>query len=40
MKLDYHAMEEPWTLKHNTYTATPVGSPVDLAIEAIKLLKN
>jgi alpha-N-acetylglucosaminidase len=29
--LDYYAMEEPWTLAHNPYTAAPEGDCVDVA---------
>ena len=38
VKLDYYAMEEPWTLKHNTYVSEPVGDPVDLAVRAMQLI--
>ena len=38
VKLDYYAIEEPWTLMHNAYGAAPVGEPVDLAIEAMQLI--
>ena len=40
VKLDYYAMEEPWTLQQNPYSATPEGNPVDVAKEAMKLLVN
>ena len=40
VKLDYYAIEEPWTLRHNTYTATPEGSPIDVAREALQLMLN
>jgi len=29
--LDWYAIEEPWTLKHNVYSAKPEGSSVDIA---------
>ena len=38
VKLDYYAMEEPWTLDQTPYSAAPVGSPVDVAKEAMKLI--
>ena len=38
VKLDYYAIEEPWTLRHNVYSATPEGSPVDVAREAMQLI--
>ena len=38
VKLDYYAIEEPWTLQHNTYSSAPEGSPVDIAHEAMQLL--
>ncbi len=39
VKLDYYAMEEPWTLRHGGYTAKAEGSPVDVAKEVIAFLK-
>ena len=33
VQLDYYAMEEPWTLQQNPYSAAPEGSPVDIARE-------
>ena len=38
--LDYYALEEPWTLRQNSYTAAPEGSPVDIAREVMDLLTN
>ncbi|MEE3446668.1 MAG: alpha-N-acetylglucosaminidase C-terminal domain-containing protein, partial [Prevotella sp.] len=38
VKLDYYAIEEPWTLRQNPYTAAPEGSPVDVAREVMDLL--
>ena len=40
VKLDYYAIEEPWTLRQNPYTAAPEGSPVDIAREVMELLKS
>ena len=36
--LDYYAIEEPWTLRHNIYTAAPEGSPIDVAHEVMLLM--
>ena len=38
VKLDYYAIEEPWTLRQNPYSAAPEGSPVDVAREVMDLL--
>ena len=38
VQIDYYAMEEPWTLQQNPYSAAPEGSPVDVAKEAIDLM--
>ena len=38
VRLDYYAMEEPWTLQHNPYSAVAEGSPVDIAREVMQLL--
>ena len=38
VKLDYYAMEEPWTLQQNPYSAVPEGSPVDVAREVMDLM--
>ncbi len=38
VKLDYYAMEEPWTLRQNTYTAAPEGAAVDIAKEVMDFL--
>ena len=40
VKIDWYALEEPWTLRQNPYTAEPVGNPVDIAKEAIELMFN
>ena len=39
VKLDYYAMEEPWTLQQNPYSAAPEGSPVDVAKEVMESLQ-
>ena len=38
VKLDYYAMEEPWTLQQNPYTVAPEGSPVGVARQAMDLI--
>jgi alpha-N-acetylglucosaminidase len=38
VKLDYYAMEEPWTLQQNPYTVAPEGSPVEVARQAMDLI--
>ena len=40
VQLDYYAMEEPWTLQQNPYSAAPEGSPVDIAKEACTRFLN
>ena len=40
VKLDYYAMEEPWTLDQTPYSAAPEGSPVDVAKEVIDFMFN
>ena len=40
VKLDYYAMEEPWTLAKNPYTVEPEGDCIELAKKAIKLVQN
>lgn len=39
VKLDYYAMEEPWTLDLTPYSAAPEGSPVDVAKEVMEFFK-
>lgn len=39
-EIDWYAMEEPWTLRTDEYSATPEGNPVDMAKEVIKFLTN
>ena len=40
LNIDYYALEEPWTLRHNPYTAEPEGDPVDVAKEVMDYLKS
>ena len=37
--LDWYAIEEPWTLRQNPYSQAPEGSPVDVAREAMALMR-
>lgn len=37
--LDYYAIEEPWTLRQNSYSAQPEGNPVDVAREVMNLIE-
>ena len=37
--LDYYAIEEPWTLRHNHYSAAPEGDPVDVAKRVMDFLR-
>ena len=39
-QIDWYALEEPWTLRHNTYSPQPVGSPIDMAHEALRMLDD
>ena len=39
VKLDYYALEEPWTLDQTPYSAAPEGSPVDVAKEVMEFFK-
>ena len=34
--VDWYAIEEPWTLRHNAYSAQAEGSPVDIALDICK----
>jgi alpha-N-acetylglucosaminidase len=36
--IDWYALEEPWTLQHNSYSAEPVGDCIDLAKRVMKVL--
>ena len=38
VKIDWYAMEEPWTLQQNPYTAEPEGNPVLMARRVIDFL--
>lgn len=38
-EIDWYALEEPWTQQHNPYSATPEGSPVDLAKRVAAFIK-
>ncbi len=29
-EIDFYAMEEAWTLRHNVYSAAPEGDPVEM----------
>jgi alpha-N-acetylglucosaminidase len=40
VKLDWYAMEEPWTLQHNAYAAAPEGNPVDVAKKIAAFMEN
>lgn len=40
IKIDYYAMEEPWTLQHNTYTAAAEGDCIETAAEVMRLLTD
>ena len=35
-EIDFYAMEEPWTLRTEEYSAQPVGNPIDVAKEIFK----
>lgn len=39
-QIDWYAIEEPWTLKHNTYSPQPEGSCVDVAKEVMSFLNS
>ncbi len=39
-QIDWYAIEEPWTLRHNTYSAEPEGSSVDVAKEVMEMLTD
>lgn len=38
-EIDWYAIEEPWTLKHNHYSATPQGDAVSMARKIMEFLK-
>lgn len=37
--IDFYALEEPWTLKHNSYASEAEGNPVDIACEIYREIK-
>ena len=37
--IDFYALEEPWTLKHNSYASEAEGNPVDVACEIYREIK-
>lgn len=37
--IDFYALEEPWTLKHNSYASEVEGNPVDIACEIYREIK-
>lgn len=40
VNIDWYALEEPWTLQHNTYSPQAEGQPADVAKEAITFLNQ
>ena len=40
VKVDWYAIEEPWTLRHNTYSEQPENSPVEMAEKALDLIDS
>ena len=40
VKIDWYAMEEPWTLKQNPYTAEPEGDALDMARRVMRFLNE
>ena len=40
VKIDWYAIEEPWTLRHNPYSAAPEGNAVDVAREVCEKIMN
>ena len=39
-QIDWYAIEEPWTLQHNAYSAKPEGNSVDVAKEVVKFIQK
>lgn len=39
-QIDWYAIEEPWTLQHNSYTAEPEGDCVEVAKEVVSMIKE
>ena len=40
LNIDYYALEEPWTLRHNPYGAEPEGDPVEVAREVMSVIEK
>ena len=40
VKIDWYALEEPWTLRHNKYTAQPEGDALQLSSRVLQFLLN
>ena len=40
VKLDYYALEEPWTLQHNPYSARPEGDVIAIVNDIIKFISH
>lgn len=39
-EIDWYAIEEPWTLQHNQYSAKAVGNAVEMARMAMKMIAD
>lgn len=39
-EIDWYAIEEPWTLRHNHYSPDPVGDPITLARRVMQFLSR
>lgn len=37
-EIDWYAIEEPWTLRHNTYTSAPESDPIEMAKKVMRFL--
>ena len=40
LTIDWYALEEPWTLATNTYSAQPEGEPIEVARDVIRFLSS
>ncbi len=40
VQIDWYAIEEPWTLRHNNYSATPEGNALEIAERIITFLNE
>ena len=40
VKIDWYAIEEPWTLQHNNYTAQPEGNVLQMSSRVMKFLQE